>query len=123
MIRNMDETYTQAYFDKFQQASRTSAAVIVPLVMQWVSPQSVIDLGCGMAEWLAAFQSAGVTDIVGVDGAYATHDSLVIAANHFVTHDFSQPYRNDRRFDLAMSVEVAEHLPADAAPAFVASLT
>ena len=40
----------------------------------------------------------------------------------FVVRDLAQPFRLDREFDLAQSLEVAEHLPAARAAGFVADL-
>jgi hypothetical protein len=115
--------YTPEYYRVFQSSSRSSADVIVPPVMDWFSPASVIDLGCGMGEWLAAFQAAGVTEIHGVDGDHVDRDQLAIPEFTFKTHDFAEPYRENRRYDVAMSVEVAEHLDPEHGASLVRSLT
>ena len=119
----MSTIYTPAYYGTFQSTSRSSAQVIVPQIMEWFSPASVIDLGCGMGEWLAVFQSAGVREIQGVDGDHIDRNQLAIPATAFRAHDFSTPYGESRRYDLAMSVEVAEHLSPEQGSAFVRSLT
>ena len=116
----MSTIYTPAYYGTFQSTSRSSAQVIVPYVMEWFSPSSVIDLGCGMGEWLAIFQSAGVREIQGIDGDYIDRNQLAIPATAFRAHDFSTHYGESRRYDLAMSVEVAEHfLPNKEALSFI----
>jgi hypothetical protein len=91
--------------------------------MQWFAPRSAIDLGCGRGEWLAVFQASGVAEIQGLDGSHVDPNRMAIPASAFVTHDFTQPYRGERRYDLAMSVEVAEHLEPAAGAALVHSLT
>ena len=48
--------------------SLESARVVVPLLVEATSPRSVVDVGCGIGSWLAAFQEAGVEDVLGVDG-------------------------------------------------------
>jgi hypothetical protein len=48
---------------------------------------------------------------------------LEIPARDFIRADLSAPLNLGRRFDLAISLEVAEHLPPEAAEGFVKTLT
>lgn len=115
--------YTGAFFDEQSAASRASAAAVVPTIIGLTGPlASVLDVGCGVATWLAELRACGVTDIRGVDGAYVDRIRLEIPPDCFTAHDLSEPLRLGRRFDLAMSLEVAEHVPEAAAGTFVASL-
>ena len=115
-------SYGRSYFDNFRDSSLSSARCIVPLVLELVSPRSVIDLGCGTGVWLSAFRDAGVAEISGVDGAHVDLDQLAIPRTLFTAHDLSKPFSAPRQYDLAVSVEVAEHLPPESAPLFVESL-
>lgn len=114
--------YQPEFFAGFAQESRRSAAVIVPMVVDLLAPASVVDVGCGTGEWLAEFASAGVRDFLGIDG-HAPPAQLQVPPDRFVTANLSGPLPIQRRFDLALSLEVAEHLPPAAAEQFVASLT
>ncbi len=49
-------------------------------------------------------------------------EQLVISREAFLAHDLRKPLRLERRFDVAISLEVAEHLPAASADTFVATL-
>jgi hypothetical protein len=49
--------------------------------------------------------------------------ALLIPSACFIAHDLTRPFRTDRRFDLVLSLEVAEHLPGDRADVFVETLT
>jgi len=69
------------------------------------------------------FAEAGITDYLGVDGSYVPADMLLIPRDRFLAHDLTQPLQLPDRYDLAVSLEVAEHLPASCAEAFVESLT
>src|SRR5688572_1327578 len=100
-----------------------SAKEIVPTVMDLVKPRSVVDLGCGVGGWLAAFMKAGVEDVAGYDGEWVHLEDLLIPQNCFHRHDLSKPLPVERVFDLAVSVEVAEHLQAECALPFVQTLT
>ena len=96
----------------------------MPLVLQATGARSIVDVGCGVGAWLAACAQLGITDYLGLDGDYAT-TLLQIPQEHFQTADLSKPFTIPGRsaFDLAMSLEVAEHLPADTGPIFVQQLT
>ena len=117
------ETYSAKYYDSLRIGSRSSAEQIVPQLLHYVPANSVVDVGCGVGSWLAVFQEQGVRDVWGVDGPHVPRDALQIPANRFQVHDLQQPMHAPRRFDLAVSVEVAEHLPEESASAFIDSLT
>jgi SAM-dependent methyltransferase len=116
-------TYSDDFYDSHRDGTRRSAQVVVPLVLGLVPARSVIDVGCGRGTWLAVFAEHGVADVIGVDGDYVSRGRLEIPPDRFHGWDLSRPYLTDRTFDLAISLEVAEHLPETAADDFVASLT
>jgi SAM-dependent methyltransferase len=82
----------------------------------------VVDVGCGTGAWLEVLREAGVTDVIGIDGSHVTPELLRIPRALFHAHDLATPLSLSRRFDLAMSLEVAEHLPPGAAERFVGDL-
>ena len=102
--------------------SLASAAVVVPLVLECVTASSVIDFGCKHGEWLSVFQRHGVDAVLGLDWHDRTN-LLLIEEGTFRQVDLRQPVTVNERFDLAVCLEVAEHLPAVAAEALVATLT
>ena len=115
--------YTPAFFAAISDGATRSARVVVPLLMELVRPRSVVDVGCGWGRWLAVFREAGVSDLLGVDGEYVDAAKAGLSPSEFVPHDLSRPLTVGRAFDLAVSLEVAEHLPPESADGFVASLT
>jgi len=115
-------SYDEQFFQYTNRVSARSAEVVVPLVYGALRPSSVLDLGCGCGIWLAQWQRSGVTDVFGVDGAYVAEKDLAIPPACFRAHDLSAPLDLGRRFALAQSLEVAEHLPESRARGFVADL-
>lgn len=118
--------YTPDFYQATQDGSRQSAREIIPILLNLlapVQPQRVIDVGCGIGNWLAVFRELGITDCLGIDGEYVDLDLLQIPRDQFMPHDLKQPLSMESRFDLAISLEVAEHLPPDCADTFVQSLT
>jgi SAM-dependent methyltransferase len=114
--------YSEEFFRDISEGSAASAAAVVPLVMTLVRPKSVVDVGCGTGAWLSAFRAEGVERVLGVDGDYVNRESLLIPSEFFVPADLAQGVVLHQTFDLCLSLEVAEHLPAAAAPRFVGSL-
>lgn len=115
--------YTADFFKKNQTSSHKSAVEIVPLVLDLVTCNSIIDVGCGDGIWLKVFQEHGVENILGVDGDYITPEILTIAKENFLSFDLTQKLKLDRQFDLVISLEVAEHLPPEFSDTFIDSLT
>ena len=117
-----DTNYGQEFYEFHRQMSLDSARRTLPLVLQYVQPASVVDVGCGEGAWLSEFRAAGIGDYQGVDGDYVDRAKLLIEPERFQAADLTKGLDLGRRFDLAMSLEVAEHLPDSAAEGFVASL-
>lgn len=118
----MSTAYDAAFFSAQSDKSRRSAERVVPLVMDALAPTSVVDVGCGVGTWLAVFASAGVDRVVGLDGDYVDRSQLQIPEAAFVPTDLRERVALDERFDLAVSLEVAEHLPPERSESFVADL-
>lgn len=112
----MATEYTEAFFDLIREGCQRSADVVVPLVLAEYPARTVVDVGCGEGWWGKAFEDAGC-DVFGLDGPGA---DPVIHAN---VRDLTEPGSlTAAGYDLAVSLEVAEHLPPECADTFVAQL-
>ncbi len=114
--------YNSGFYEGLREGSRRSAQRIVPDIMRLMPVKSVVDVGCGVGTWLRVFQDCGVQDILGIDGDYVDTTTLEVPAASFKAHDLQKPFRIERQYDLAVSLEVAEHIPPDRASDFVDSL-
>ena len=116
--------YTSEFYSGQQEGSYTSAQVILPLVNEIFHPKSIIDIGCGVGYWLKVWrEELNVQDIQGVEGPYVSAEMLKVPKEIVLFQDLKSPIQLSRKFDLAMSMEVAEHLPASHAKSFVEALT
>ena len=109
-------------FESWLAGSTESARVAVPLVLDAVSPRSVVDVGCGLGAWLAVFKEHGVADVLGYDGPWVDRSKLLVAAGEFQVADVAEPLASTRRFDLALCLEVAQLLEERHAAQLVESL-
>lgn len=121
-LMNEMHPYSPEFFESLHAGSLRSAREIVPLVLHYVQPQSVIDVGCGIGTWLSVFKEHGVKKIYGVDGLWVHKGSLLIPQGCFQALNLEEPLRLEIKADLAISLEVAEHLPARCAENFLDSL-
>lgn len=116
-------TYDTQFYKNQKEGSKQSAQKIVPFIVNLLHPQSVVDVGCGVGTWLSVFKNHKVTNILGIDGSYVDRKQLLINESEFLPKNLTEPIEVGKRFDLAISLEVAEHLPNDKAEQFVTSLT
>jgi SAM-dependent methyltransferase len=114
--------YDSSFFERHSQVSAESARHILPPLLEWTAARSLVDVGCGIGDWARAAVDLGVEDVLGIDGTYVDTSRLVIPADRFLAADLAEPLRVGRRFDLVVSMEVAEHLPPARAASFVDDL-
>jgi hypothetical protein len=121
-VTNELHEYNSDFYRFLASFAVGSAEQIVPLLKALVPVNSVADFGCGQGAWLSVWRNAG-SSVIGVDGPYVERRQLMIDPEEFWPADLSRPIDLGRRFDLVQSLEVAEHLPADRAGAFIDMLT
>jgi len=114
--------YDRAFYEVHSIDSSSSAGQVVPYLVSLFNPQSVVDVGCGIGTWAAEFRRQGVPKVMGIDGAYVDKSQLRIPESSFLSRDLEQPLASIQTFDLAISVEVAEHLSPNRASSFVEDL-
>lgn len=118
----MQSTYSADFYADQQGGSYRTAQRVLPWLQKFLAARSVLDVGCGVGTWLKVFKEMGVDDVLGVDGDYVGAEQLQIPSSQFSAHDLGKPLDLNRRFDLAMSLEVAEHLPPQSAEGFIRSI-
>ncbi len=104
------EVYDDDFYAQNQRAGLEFNKWFVPLLCEVFEFKSLIDVGCGTGHCLLAFQQSGISDVYGMEGSPFAFKHLLVAERLVARHDLRQPYTFNRRWDIAISIEVAEHI-------------
>ena len=119
-----DWMYDSEYFrNEVEGVAVRAANTIAVSIVTDLKPQTAIDLGCGTGALLSALRERGCT-VVGLE--YAEAALRYCRQRHLTVSKFdleNDRLSDKRTFDVAVSMEVAEHLPAGTADRFVDLLT
>lgn len=122
MKRGRTSPYDSRFFSGQGPESAQAAKKVLPPIISALNATSVVDVGCGTGGWLAAAKDAGVTRIQGLDGSDIADDQLQVSSRFRKVVDLTNPPSVTETYDLAICLEVAEHLPEDAADRLVGFL-
>ena len=102
------EKYNKQFYETLN--SSRSAREIIPIVLELINLKSVVDVGCGVGDWLSVFKNEfNIKNIFGID--YFVEKSLLkIPMKDFYEMDLLDPKEFPFACDLVMCLEVAEHL-------------
>src|SRR5688500_2763644 len=113
--------YPAGFYENRREQTAHAATRILGALPPAVRRQSVADIGCGTGTWLAAALAAGAASAFGIEGQWVTPEMLDDQRIRFAPQDLEQRFTGPR-VDLALSLEVAEHLTPERADSFVADL-
>jgi hypothetical protein len=99
-----------------------SAEAVVEIIKSFLDMAAVLDVGCGDGRWLSVCQANGAREIFGIDGPWTDPLRLLISTGNFLALDLSHHFDLGRRFSLAVSLEVAEHVESRYSEVFVDNL-
>jgi SAM-dependent methyltransferase len=116
------------YSDRHDRTIYAAEKILSILLETLTSISSVIDIGCGVGTWCYVLKQKGIQRVLGVDGPWVPAEYRVLSEAEFLQNDLSvfnstAMLKDVGRFDCAISLEVAEHLPYDYADNFVDFLT
>jgi SAM-dependent methyltransferase len=113
-------SYNASFYQGQSAGSIKSARYVLDLLFKIYRPDSIVDVGCGAGSWLAAAEEFGVTKLFGIDGEWVSKDQLMSQAIQFENVDFEVSTASFPRAELAISVEVAEHISEKNSDNFIA---
>jgi SAM-dependent methyltransferase len=115
--------YDKSFYSHMDKGSSSSARIILAEIARHVPFHSIVDIGCGEGSWLRAALELrpNLNRAVGIDGPWTKPYHGGMAAE-FIYHDLSDSLPKLPAFDLAVCVEVAEHLPASRTKGLISDL-
>lgn len=124
MVKKTGQIYDEDFYAKQADRSYKSAMSTLPLLFNYFQPKSVVGVGCGVGTWLKACLDLGISELHGMDGNQIADDFLFIPRSDIDIVNLDNFENTDaKKYDLAISLEVAEHLPETSANNFVLQLT
>lgn len=93
--------------------TRASAERIVSVLLDiFLDISSVLDIGCGTGTFLSIFEQRGINDVLGVEGPWVKDEYLEINGAKLIRVNLVKQFPViNRKFDIALCLEVGEHLP------------
>jgi SAM-dependent methyltransferase len=115
-------TYDFEWHARHGDRTDTSAKIILEILKGVFDFKSVLDVGCGDGRWLRQCAALGVETCIGVDGPWTDKRRLLVSTDSIAIHNLVGRFDLHRRFDLAVSLEVAEHIAPEHSEQFIANL-
>ena len=106
---------------KYRKRNMRSPRVILDILFKFYQPKTAIDVGCALCCWTEVLKSHGIT-VTAIDGEWYDKESVEIADN-FICHNLNNGVLKIDKVDLAICLEVAEHVEATHAKDLVETLT
>lgn len=117
------DAYDPEFFRWMGAGPDENSRQVLGTAFNFLKPESVIDIGCGTGKWVATAIMLGAREGVGVDGLHVPREQRLIAPVSFIEHDLQNaPLIFTRKFDMAICLEVVEHLTRERSESFVTEL-
>ncbi|MBI3297830.1 MAG: class I SAM-dependent methyltransferase [Elusimicrobia bacterium] len=123
MMQNLAEIYDAAFFSEWGRSNEPymrTAEVLTETLVREFEPKRVADIGCGCGVYAHEFARHGV-ETFALDGVAPPPAHSFPVTVH--VQDLTVPFANEwGRFDFALCLEVAEHIPEELSDAFLDNL-
>jgi len=108
----INKQWNDDFFSKRKHIAWRAKPVCDQIIKQF-NPQSVVDVGCGIGEFLKEFQKCGI-DIIGIEGTESVYPHLMISQDKIMIFDITDaPICVPEKYDLATCFMVIGRLPQD----------
>jgi SAM-dependent methyltransferase len=114
--------YKNDFYSSRHNLTLSSAREIVKSFRKIYKPRSVVDVGCGVGTFLNVWKKNGCVKVMGIDSENVPEKYLRLQRNEFLVMNLENSSEIEGKYDLAMSVEVAEHLTSRAGRILVKNL-
>lgn len=122
-----EKLYNKNFYDSTKSEVEDSVEPVLTVLKNHYRGNicSAVDLGCGIGAWLNGIKNIFDKNakVRGYDGDYVDREVLMISEKEFVPWDLQTKITDDEQYDIAISLEVAEHIPVLAIDIFLDNLT
>lgn len=112
--------YTEEYFKQIIEEEEGQADRLASYLISTYQPKSVVDFGCANGLYLEPFYNTGNIHVLGLD--YSAEAVKMAKIPNIVLTDLRQPYNTVSKFDLALCIEVLEHIEEEYADIVVENI-
>jgi len=121
-MKPLVDIYKEGFFKKRNSLLWRVPVVCEPIVKEF-KPYSIVDVGCGVGEYVMGFFGLGVHFSYGIEGSENCLPYIVVSNKYISIQDLRIEFDLKKSFDLAMSFEVAEHIEPEYADQYLDNLT
>jgi hypothetical protein len=102
--------YSHDFYSDMKKASADSYSFLATWIFNYCSPKSAIDWGAGTGELLMALQISHNVRVRALEGHWIKELPTSLPKIYYEFRDLRFPFKLEEKFDVAICLEVAEHL-------------
>lgn len=122
----MKQKYNHAFYVNRHKITKYAANKVLDILSEYITISSMADVGGGVGTWLKMAQEKfGVEseNLLLIEGDYVEEGLLQISPKQWIPWNLENRFHVEGRFDMVVSLEVAEHLSSGRAKTFCEDLT
>ncbi|WP_157143926.1 methyltransferase domain-containing protein [Brachyspira pilosicoli] len=125
-LKELQKIYDETFWENNDNGNTSykSSKIILGMLLKYYNIKSMIDVGCGIGAWLKSAIEFGIDDVVGIDCNEISEEKLLVPRK-YIKIDNLETHKNIylKKYDIAVSLEVAEHLSPEYSENFIKMLT
>jgi hypothetical protein len=111
------------YDHELNSHSTNGPLVLLQEILLETNVASLLDVGTGRGDWLSAALNLGLNDVIGIDGIKLPDNQLSCNSSLILKRNLAETFNLERKFDVVICFEVAEHLPYTSAYKLIESIS